>query len=107
MYTYVFNLSWYLNNKEKFNVCDLLENFSFNKKAIDVNGKVFITVFLKPNNEIWGLLFCSLHFCVYLEIFDKKKLLKPIKTNEKECEKYMEILIFSSPPLGFLGANLP
>lgn len=58
--------------------------------------------FLKPNNEIWGLLFCSLHFCVYLEIFDNKKLLKPIKTKKKECEKYMEILIFSFTPLGFL-----
>lgn len=84
LYTYVFNLSWYLNNKEKNLMCVIYLKISHQQKSNRCQcGKVFITVFFKPNNEIWGLLFCSLHFCVYLEIFDKKKLLKPIKTNKK------------------------
>lgn len=53
-----------------------------------------------------GLIVLFSPLCVYLEIFDKKKLLKPIKQTKKECEKYMEILIFSFTLWAFLY-NLP
>lgn len=36
LYTYVFNLSWYLNNKENL-MCVIYLKISTNKKAIDVN----------------------------------------------------------------------
>lgn len=54
------------------------------QKGVDEVNVAKSLELLNPNNEIWGLLFCSLHFYVYLEIFHSKKLLKPINTNEEK-----------------------